>query len=349
MPVKNKKNPLTFATIDDVARAAGVSTATVSRVLNHSDRVQAETAGKVLATMQELGYVPQAAARNLASRKTNTIGLLLPSIGEDFFAQMMRGIETRVAEAGYDLLIATKPENRPPVHSGLPLGRHNTDGMLIFTGNILKAEITPMFQERFPIVLLYQSPPDDLKMPYVTVENKDGSRNLIDHLIEVHGCKQIAFLRGPDGNEDSYWRERGYREAMEKHGLSVDESLIEFGDFNVETSRQAVARLVGSGKKFDAIFGCSDEGAIGALTALAQADIAVPDQVAVVGFDDLNLARFLAPPLTTVRAPTERVGQEAVNSLLKLINGEEPDEKVLLPTEIIIRQSCGCNRKEAKG
>jgi LacI family transcriptional regulator len=347
MSNRKRKDPPAYATITDVARMAGVSTATVSRTLNSPEQVQAETTGKVMKAVKKLGYVPQSAARNLASRKTNTVGLLLPSIGEDFFGQMLRGVEAEVAQAGYDLLVATKPESQVRVRSTQPLGRHNTDGILIFTGNIFEAEILPMYGEGFPMVLLYQSPPKGLKIPYVTVENKDGSRALVDHLIEEHGYRKIAFLRGPEGNEDSHWRERGFRESMERHGQRVDESLIEPGLFNEEAARQAVTRMLAAGKDFRAIFAGSDENAIGALTALAEAHIAVPEQVAVVGFDDLNLARFTTPPLTTVRAPTEKVGREAVATLFKLIRGEVTEEKVLLQTEVIIRQSCGCIRKEA--
>lgn len=330
------------ATIDDVAAKAGVSIATISRVLNNPNQVASETVDRVLAAVNELGYVPQTAARNLASQRTNTIGLLLPSIGEDFFGQMMRGVETEVAGSGYDLLIATQPETAPKAGKGLPLGRHNTDGMLIFTGNIFESAVVPLYQEQFPLVLLYQSPPDHLSIPYVTVENKNGTQKMIDHLIEVHGHKRIVFLRGPVDNEDSYWREKGYRESLRAHGILADESLIGFGDFMETTAKESVLKMIKEGIQFDAVFGGSDEGAYGALMALKDAGIQVPEKVAVVGFDDLSLARFMTPALTTVKAPTEQVGREAVRQLMKLIRGEKAEAVTLLPTEIIIRKSCGC-------
>jgi len=303
----------------------------------------------VLKAVRELGYVPQTAARNLASHRTNTIGLLLPSIGEDFFGQMLRGVEAGVAESGYDLLIATQPENVPPRRGHLPLGRHNTDGLLIFTGHIFKDEIMPLYRDHFPIVLLYEPPPPNMDIPYVTVENKNGTQKLIDHLIDIHGCHNIAFLRGPEGNEDSYWREKGYRDSLTRHGIGIREELITLGNFTESDAKRAVLDLLKREVKFDAVFGGSDEGAYGAFTALTEVGIEIPAEKIVVGFDDLSLARFLTPALTTVRAPTELVGREAVRQIMKLIHGEQPDSLTLLPTEIVIRNSCGCNGKEAKG
>lgn len=332
----------THATIADVASAAGVSTATISRVLNNPEQVSKRTTEKVLAAIKELGYVPQTAARNLASRRTNTIGLLLPSIGEDFFGQMMRGVEAEVAGSGYDLLIATQSEmTTTPIKHQL-LGRHNTDGMLIFTGNVFESAVLPLYRERFPVVLLYQSPPDDLPIPYVTVENKNGTKKIIDHLIEKHDRKRIVFLRGPVDNEDSFWREKGFRESMKNHGLEVNEDLIGSGEFTEINAKDTILKMIADQVHFDAVFGGSDEGAYGALMALNEAGIKVPEQVAVAGFDDLSLARFMTPALTTVKAPTEQVGREAVRQLMKMIRGETPEVKTLLPTEIIIRRSCGC-------
>lgn len=332
----------THATIADVAYAAGVSTATISRVLNNPEQVSQRTTEKVLAAIKKLGYVPQTAARNLASQRTNTIGLLLPSIGEDFFGQMMRGVEAEVGGSGYDLLIATQSEmTTTPVKRQI-LGRHNTDGMLIFTGNVFESAVLPLYREQFPVVLLYQSPPDDLPIPYVTVENKNGTKIIIDHLIETHACKRIVFLRGPADNEDSFWREKGYRESLKMHGLEIHEDLFGRGEFTELDAKETVLKMIADRIQFDAVFGGSDEGAYGALMALNEAGIKVPDQVAVAGFDDLSLARFMTPALTTVKAPTEQVGREAVKQLMKMIRGENPEIKTLLPTEIIIRRSCGC-------
>jgi len=338
----NDSIPGSSVTIADVAEMAGVSISTVSRVVNCSAPVDDATAEKVRLAVAELGYVPQAAARNLARRTTNTIGLLLPSIGEDFFSLMMRGIELEASAAGYDLLIATQAAIDTNPSRRLPFGRHNTDGMLIFTGNLDIREITPLYQVNFPMVLLYESAPKTLRIPTVTVENKDGTRSIINHLIETHGCRRIAFLKGPPGNEDSNWREQGYLSSLVEHGIEYDSDLVFQADFNTDTSVRVVLEMMQNGHKPDAIFGGSDEGAYGAFLALNKLGIRIPQDVVVVGFDDLTLAQHLQPALTTVHAPTEEVGRVAFRQLLRLIRKEEVELLTLLPTELIIRQSCGC-------
>jgi DNA-binding LacI/PurR family transcriptional regulator len=182
-----------------------------------------------------------------------------------------------------------------------------------------------------------------MQIPCVTVENKAASRKLIDHLIEVHQRRRIVFLRGPEKHEDSYWRETGYRESLEAHHLSIDPALIGIGQFDRVAARNEMKRLIANGIPFDAVFAADDESAIGVLEALKESDRLVPERVAVVGFDDQPLSAFLTPPLTTVRAPTEEVGREAARQLISLIQTGTAQPLVLLPTEMIIRQSCGCN------
>jgi len=328
-------------TIADVARLAGVSIATVSRVLNGRSVVQGMTAGRVQAAIDELKYVPRTAARMLASRKTYTLGLLLPEISGTFFSPLLRGIEAAAREAGFDLLVhATEDRTRLP-GARRPLGEHNTDGLLIFTDSLEEIEIRRLHDAGLPVVLMHQSM-EEAGIPVVTVENKDGAREIVTHLIEVHGRRRIAFLRGPERQEDSAWRERGYKEALEAHGLKFDPELIAYGGFDRETGRAAVRGLLESGRSIDAIFSGDDEAALGSFSALQSAGLRIPEDIPVVGFDDLPFAPFLAPPLTTVRAPTEQVGREAVRQLLRLMRGEPAESLTLLPTQIIIRNSCGC-------
>jgi DNA-binding LacI/PurR family transcriptional regulator len=149
-------------------------------------------------------------------------------------------------------------------------------------------------------------------------------------------------LRGPASHEDSVWRERGYRESLEAHGLNVDPDLIADGGFNREIAMTSVKDLLTRGQDFDAIFCGDDDSALGAFTALQESNRLIPDDVAVVGFDDVPFAPFLSPPLTTVRVPIEQVGREAVKQLVRLIRGEQADPLTLLPTELVIRRSCGC-------
>jgi LacI family transcriptional regulator len=346
------------ATIADVAERAGVSIATVSRVLNRTTRVSEETAARVQNAINELGFVPQAAARHLASRKTSTIGLLLPRLfsapdgvevsSEFFFPTMVRGIESATRQAGFDLLIATpgEPDDpaRSPFASRSPLGNHNTDGLLIFSDLADFRSLAQFTRLNFPVVLLYHAAPPGSGITSILVENKNGARRLVNHLIEVHSKRHIAFLRGPDGNEDSDWREIGYRQALAEHQLPFDPQLVVPGYFEEQGGRDAVESLLKNGVQFDAIFAGDDGTAIGALAALNQAGLNVPNDVALVGFDDMAPSRYLNPPLTTVRAPTEQVGREAVRQLvLRIRTGHACEQAdVLLPTELVIRQSCGC-------
>jgi DNA-binding LacI/PurR family transcriptional regulator len=341
MPV-SKSRPKAAVTAADVAQRAGVSIATVSRVLNRSVSVTEDVSARVRAAAAELGYVPHAAARQLAQGKTSTLGLLLPEIGAPFFSDMLRGVEMGATEAGYDLLIATQRPDDPRRPLWQPLGPHNSDGLLIFTDNVDAQEVGQFYRRRFPVVLLYRAPPADLPIPCVLVENRGGARRAVEHLIEAHGRRRIALLRGPEGNQDAEERAQGYRDALAAHGLPYDPALVASGEFQERPAREAVGRWLSGGLAFDAIFAGDDDSACGALQALQAAGRRVPQDVALAGFDDSLVGRYLTPPLTTVHAPTERVGLEAVRQLVQLIGSGQAAPTTLLPTELVIRQSCGC-------
>jgi DNA-binding LacI/PurR family transcriptional regulator len=330
------------ATIEDVAKLAGVSTATVSRVINRTALVAPETEAQVLSAIADLNYRPRTAAQVLASQKTKTIGLLLTEISGDFISPLLRGIESEVRENGFGLLIyATQPNgNADPIP--LPLGEHSTDGVLSFVDSVPDTELVRFSQIGFPVVLIHRSSPNGLEIPCVSIENKHGARQLVDHLIEVHGYRRIGFLTGQEGHEDSHWRELGYRESLAAHGIPFDPELIAEGGFSRLQAQSAIENWLLEGIEFDAVFTGDDEAAIGVLTALNRAGKKVPEDVAVVGFDDTYLSRFLTPPLTTVRVPIEQVGREAVKQLMKQIQGQAGDPLSLLPVEMVIRRSCGC-------
>jgi len=334
--VTTKNRPPTIA---DVAQKARVSIATVSRVLNGTTPVELEKTNRVRLAMEELRFVPRHAARVLASKRTNTIGLVLSEISGAFFPSMLKGIEASAYEAGYDLLIHATQKEGP---SRRPLGEHNTDGLLIFTDSLDHRELHHLYNMNFPMVLLHQSPPDSLSIPVIAVENKDGAAMLVSHLIEVHGRRRIVFLKGPEEHEDSVWRERGYREALAAHNLNFNPELSAAGEFDEEAAFAAVQKMLLDGIQFDAIFAGDDDSAIGALRALKLAGRLIPGDVAVVGFDDVPFARYLSPALTTVRAPIEAVGREAVRQLVRLMNGEQAEALTLMRTELVIRESCGC-------
>ena len=330
------------ATIIDVARQAGVSPSTVSRVMNNTAVVSPETAARVRAVVNALRFAPRPAARQLVSQRTNTIGLLLSEISGAFFSPMLRGIEAGARAAGFGLLIYAARLEIPDKMARYPLGEHNTDGLLIFPGSVSHSELTRLDSIGFPVVLLHQRPPPGTTFPYVTVENKSGSEMLVSHLIEVHGRRRIIFLRGPEGHEDSMWRERGYLTALKSHHIAYAPERMAYGGFDEKEAYDMIQCMILDGVEFDAVYAGDDDAATGVSAALRQCGRNIPDDVAVVGFDDVPFARFLSPPLTTIRAPIEKVGQEAVRLLVKRIQGLECEREILLPTGLVIRQSCGC-------
>lgn len=327
-------------TISDVAERAQVSIATVSRVLNGSTPVQPEKAERVRLAMEELRFVPRSAARVLASRRTNTVGLVFSEIAGAFFPPLLKGIEAELHLSGYELLIYSTLTTHPIKRK--PIGEHNTDGLLVFAASLEPAEIERLYEINFPIVLMHETPAEGINIPVITIENKSGAEMLVSHLIEKHARRRIVFLQGPEGHEDSQWRERGYREALESHNILFDPLLIGSGKFDEEQAFTTIQKMIADGIYFDAVFAGDDDAAIGVYRALKAAGRLIPDDVAVVGFDDVQFARYISPALTTIRAPIEEVGREAVRQLLRLLHSEQVETLTLMRTELVIRESCGC-------
>lgn len=290
-----------------------------------------------------MGYRPQTAARMLAGQRTNTIGLIFSEIGADFYPVMIPGIEEEARQNRYNLLISVG-NNHLHFSDDIPftLGNHYTDGLLVFPASLPAEEIRHQFLSGFPMILVQQTPPDGLQIPHLLVENKNIARKMIDHLIEVHGYRRIAFLAGAKEQEDAAQREMGYRQSLAAHGIPFDPELRAEGYFARKESYDAVNLLLQRGIEFDAIFACDDLSASGALSALSQAGIRVPEDVALVGFDDLETSRYLHPPLTTVAVPIEELGRIAVQQLLRLIHTGKADLVTEVETELVIRRSCGC-------
>jgi LacI family transcriptional regulator len=322
--------------IDDVAAHARVSIATVSRVLNARGKYSEETRQRVLQSVRTLDYSPSTAARSLARGRTHVIALVMPTINAAFLQPLLVAVVEAANRAGFDVLLTL----RPIAKNHRPIGKHNVDGAIIFASSADQTEVRRLHAAGCPLVLMYDVPPIDLNLPCVLLENRHGARQMTEHLIKL-GRKKIAFLRGTDGLEDSREREGGFRDALAAHGMVADQELIGAGEFNSDATFQTVTAWLERGLQFDAIFASDDDSASGALQALANAGISVPSSVAVVGFDDAPFAANLTPPLTTVRAMTGQVGSEAVRLLVNLIETGSSASQVRLPTELVIRRSCG--------
>ena len=333
----------TSFTIRDVAREAGVSAATVSRYINQTGLVSVETGERLEKVMMEFQFIPHSGARQLATRKTRLIGLLLTNMHNDFFMPLLNGVETAVRENGYNLIVATYQANPASDYGRPPIGLHNTDGMIIFANSLLDKQLKYLYKKNFPVVLVHRTSPDGFPMPYVTIENKTSTIRMIDHLIQVHGKRSILFMRGPAHQEDSFSRELGYKASLESHNLSFDKQLILSGGFERDIAYQSMKQfLAGAHPEFDAVFAGNDDAAYGSIAALKEAGFRVPEDIAVVGFDDQKLSAILTPTLTTIRSPTYDVGHIAGEHLFSILHGASVDRETLLPTDLIIRRSCGC-------
>lgn len=329
-------------TIRDVAHKAGVSVATVSRYLNRNANVSDETGSRIQCVMEELDYVPLMSARHLATRKTGMIGLLSFTVNFEFFGPLVTGLEEALKVDGYSLLMATYPVGFA-TQSAPPVGPQNTDGVVVFAHTLTDEQLAEWYGLRFPVVLVHRQAPRAMPIPTVNVENRDSSSKLVEHLIEAHGRRRIVFLQAPGDQDDCRWREKGYRAALKAHSIAFDPALVIGGGYDRRSARQTMELFLAEGPPpFDAVFAGDDDLAVSVVGALTRAGLKVPEDVAVVGFDDQRFASLFIPPLTTVHAPTEQVGREAGRQMLNLLQGRPVEPATVLPTEVVIRQSCGC-------
>jgi DNA-binding LacI/PurR family transcriptional regulator len=332
--------PARRATIRDVASHAGVSHQTVSRVINGNPNVPVITREKVMATISELGYVPSPMARGLISNRTHSIGIVADDISDQFFARVVAGAERAARERGYYLMIGSvEPEDDERGYLRLMLERR-VEGLLLARPSVplQPGDLVPVMQAGVPIVSVGSSHVPGLA---VDVDNRQGGYDATTHLLE-HGHRSIATIVGPADWPSSAARLEGYRKALHEAGVPYDETLVEqAGDWGLESGRTAAARLCEGGASFTALFAHSDLTALGAIRQLRLSGLRIPQDISVVGYDDLPVAAYVDPPLTTVHQPMEEVGALAASLLLdQLVEGAgRVDEERLLPAELVSRQS----------
>ena len=326
-------------TIKDVALRANVSVATVSRALNGHQNVAEEVRKRVLNVANQMRYSPHHAARSLSSRRTQTIGVVLPDLYGEFFSELMRGIDQVARERGLHLLVSSYHGHPEEQGAALRTMRGRVDGLLLmspFVGNldILRDNLVPTM----PTVLMNTGLAAD-GHACVGVDNYGGARSMMRHLLEA-GHRRIAFIAGPEDNFDARERLRGYTEAM-ADALPGEAIRVLPGDFDEASGHRAGQSLLAGGNLPDAVFAANDMMALGCLFALNQAGIRVPDQVALAGFDDIPLSRYVHPALTTMRVEIAELGGRAIACLL---DQDEPDptapgEQVLLAPRLVVRAS----------
>ncbi len=341
------------STLYDVARAAGVSTATVSRVVHGQDRVRPSTRQRVLAVIEALGYVPDAAAQSMARQRTEVIGLVsIESRGPDtdieqegllFIEEVLRGVELVLSGVGWSVLIAVlRASDRPGAFRQLQKISAKVDGLLISEGIVDSAQIAQL-AARVPVTLVAGSL-DEPHADVVDADNRGGSAALARHLVEQHGLTRLFYIAGPPEAPDAQERRSAFEDTVAGYPGAAITRYFE-GRFAAVSGQLAVRELLAAPQRTlpDAIVCGNDQMALGAMRELQAAGIRVPADIAVVGFDDIHVGSLLTPALTTVRQPMRLLGERACSLLLeRLADPSLPRQAERLPTELIIRESCGC-------
>jgi len=331
-------------TLEKIATAAGVSRSTVSRVINEQPNVRPEVRQRVLQVVEELGYHPNAAARSLVNRRSQTLGVVIPEtintvFVDPFFPNVLRGLASAANEHQYYLMLSMVSRPTDEDFYRRVLRSQMLDGVVIVSALADDPLIPRLVRDRVPFVSVGRYP-DKSGVSYVDADNVRGARVATEHLLQC-GRRRIATVTGPLNMIAGLDRREGYQSALREAGLPVDEKLIVAGDFTENSGYTSMQQLLPL--EPDAVFVASDLMAVGVLRALHQAGRRVPDDVAVVGFDDAPIVDFTDPPLTTVRQPVYELGVMAVKSLLRLLEREtEGPLHTILPTELVIRRSCGC-------
>jgi LacI family repressor for deo operon, udp, cdd, tsx, nupC, and nupG len=327
--------------IKQVALAAKVSVATVSRTLAMPDVVAPSTRRRVYEAVERLGYAPNAQARNLRTARTNVIVALVPDISNPFFSEIIRGIEQVAHELRYSVLLGDTQYNRTreQVYADL-FGTRQADGLITLLPHIPRIAAAG----RLPIVNACEYV-KDRSITSVYVDNVAAAYEATDYLITL-GHRHIAFVAGPMNSPISIDRDQGYEKALAHAGITRNSRLTAEGDFSAESGMRAIETICARDERFTAVFFSNDEMALGGLCALKTRGLRVPQDVSIVGFDDIRFSRYSDPPLTTVAQPMRDIGREAMTLLNEILTGRDvPPRKRILPTQFIVRGSAARPRQ----
>ena len=325
------------ATIRDVARSAGVSVATVSRALNGADNVLPDTRQRIQEAARALRFTPSGAARSLITRRTHTVGALLPDLYGEYFSELIRGIDQAARARGLHLLVSSSHGDADEAAKAMRAMNGRVDGLIVLSPHADAHFLQHNLPTRLPAVLLNTGAELSGHARFV-VDNYGGAQTMRRHLV-ASGRKRIAFIGGPQGNHEAQERLRGYRAGL-KAGAK---ELIFEGDFSEQSGWLAGRRIVLSKPRPDAVFAANDMLAVGCLCALREAGLRVPEDVALAGFDDIPIARYITPALTTIRVPIASLGAAALDALAKAVQAPENQtmHTEVMPVELVVRRSCG--------
>jgi LacI family transcriptional regulator len=337
----NQTDPTKPVTIFQVASAAGVSYGTVSRVINGDSHVKAETRERVLAVMQSLGYVVDRKARSLASGRSRVIAVTVPDLGTGYIGEVMRGIDVELSQAGYDMMLYTTHRRELTEQSFIAtIAQGMAEGALMVLPRNPASYLESVRARNFPFVLIDHQGIND-QGPAVGATNWQGAFNATEYLIQL-GHKRIGFITGWMDLGCARDRLDGYKAALRTHHIRTDASLIFEGDFSQPDGYKGGNTLLDLPNPPTAIFASNDVMAMSVIDAVREHGLRCPEDISVMGFDDIPQAAYTHPALTTIRQPLEKMGRVATQMLLDLL--KDPDaqmRRIELPTDLIVRDSCG--------
>lgn len=326
-------------TIKDVARKANVSIATVSRVLHNLSGYSDKTKLRVTQAIQEIGYQPNAIARGLINKRTQTIGVMFPNVSSYFSSDILHGVEEYANDHNYSVFVCNTADDGKRTMKYLQVLREKQVDGIIFTSEILKEEYYEVLQSmKIPVVLL-SSKADYASVPYIKVDDVQASYDAVEYLI-LRGHREIAMITGATGDiMAGIPRVKGYKKALEAHGIPFKQHYLASGNFGFDEGTIAMEQLLQTVPEATAIFAASDEMAIAALSVAAKHGLKVPDDISVIGYDNLKLAEMVVPPLTTVNQPLYEMGKGATEKLISMIENGGVAESTIMPHRIVERQT----------
>ncbi|MBI3003885.1 MAG: LacI family DNA-binding transcriptional regulator [Ignavibacteriales bacterium] len=330
-------------TIKEVAKKAAVSIATVSRALSNSGLVAEATRDRIRQIAEEIHYTPNVSARSLSTNRTDTIVLVLPDLFGEFFSEVIRGADQRAQQHNYHLLVSSSHNNKGDIESALHSMRGRVDGIVIMSPNIDAHTLESSLPKSLPVVLLNCSV-DGERCDSINIDDSQGAYQVVRHLIS-HGHRRIAIIKGTPNNLDAEERLLGYRKAVSEGGGDISEELEVDGNFTELSGQEAVTKILGLNPRPTAIFASNDSMAIGAISALRKNGIQVPTEMAIAGFDDIPVAEYLRPSLTTARIAISELGAMAVETLVNAVKERNAHTKkqLVLQANLVVRESCGCS------
>lgn len=327
-------------TMSDIAKKANVSKATVSMVINNRDvSIRKETRDRILTICEELNYIPNGIARSLSTSKSGTLGIILPDITNPFFSEMARAIEDGASDLGYNVIFCnTDNEQAKEEKYTTLLISKLVDGVIFISGGESSKCIDKLKSNGVPYIMVDRPVKSDENNYGIYCNNKDGVKMGIRYLISKNK-KNIVFVEGSSRLENTKERFYGYKEVMQEHNL-YNKSLVFQGDFNIESGIEVTKDIIKKLKNIDAIFYSNDVMAYGGMKVLLRNGYKIPEDISIMGFDNINISKFIEPELTTISQPIYSMGRKACEMIIKLINKEENiNKKVYFDTELIIRKT----------